>query len=173
MSVDIKENFLEPGVFSNLRGLLCLDTFPWYYGPVLNYDDESEVGIKTSTMCKDLFNHQFVHSVYSNYRIRSNIFDILEPVFEEMDIKSLIRIKINLNPRTERVIEHGLHTDYNYDSTTSILYVNTNDGYTKFEDGTKIESKDNRLITFPSSMYHTGTTCTNAPGRIVINFNYF
>ena len=173
MSVDIKENFLEPGVFRTLHGMLCLDTFPWYYGKVVSYKDELEVGIRKNITCKDSFNQQFVHGVYNNYRIRSNIFDILEPVFEEMDIKSLIRIKINLNPRTEKVIEHGLHIDSYVDSTTSILYVNTNDGYTKFEDGMKIESKENRLITFPSSMYHTGTTCTDDPGRIVINFNYF
>ena len=56
---------------------------------------------------------------------------------------------------------------------TSILYLNTNDGYTEFENGTKIESIENRLITFPLSYRHTGTTCTNNPFRVVINFNYF
>ena len=56
---------------------------------------------------------------------------------------------------------------------TSILYLNTNDGYTQFENGTKIESIENRLITFPLSYRHTGTTCTNQPFRAVINFNYF
>ena len=173
MGVDIKENFLEPDVFSTLLRLLSSDTFPSYYSRVLIYNHNDDLEISGSYSIKDLLNNQFDHSVYSGYRIRSNVFDILEPVFEEMDIKSLIRIKINLNPRTEKVIEHGLHIDYNFDSITSILYVNTNDGYTKFEDGTKIESKENRLVTFPSSMYHTGTTCTDAPGRIVINFNYF
>ena len=59
------------------------------------------------------------------------------------------------------------------DYKVSIFYVNSNDGYTEFEDGTRIESVENRLVTFPANMLHTGTTCTNKPFRIVINFNYF
>ena len=50
--------------------------------------------------------------------------------------------------------------------------MNTNNGYTKFEDGTKVESVANRLVTFPASMMHTGTSCTDKKIRIVINFNY-
>ena len=57
--------------------------------------------------------------------------------------------------------------------TTSIYYVNSNDGYTEFKDGTIIESVENRLVIFPSDMRHTGTTCTNAKNRIVVNINYF
>ena len=50
--------------------------------------------------------------------------------------------------------------------------MNTNDGYTKFEDGTKVESVANRMVTFPNSMKHTGTTTSNSEYRLVINFNY-
>ena len=57
--------------------------------------------------------------------------------------------------------------------TTSIFYVNTNNGYTKFEDGTKVESVANRMVTFPTNMKHTGTSCTDEKMRIVINFTYF
>ena len=56
---------------------------------------------------------------------------------------------------------------------TSIFYVNTNDGYTKFKDGTKVKSIANRMLTFPANMKHCGTSCTNERRRIVINFNYF
>jgi len=55
---------------------------------------------------------------------------------------------------------------------TSIYYFNTNNGYTLFKDGKKIDSVQNRLITFPSSMEHTGTTCTDQPFRLVLNMNY-
>ena len=57
--------------------------------------------------------------------------------------------------------------------TTSIFYVNTNNGYTKFEDGTKVESVANRMVIFPSNMKHIGTSCTDEKTRVVINFNYF
>jgi len=51
--------------------------------------------------------------------------------------------------------------------------MNTNNGYTKFEDGTKIESVANRMVFFSSNMKHTGTSCTDEKIRVVINFNYF
>ena len=54
---------------------------------------------------------------------------------------------------------------------TSILYLNTNDGYTEFEDGTKIESIENRWVSFPEDTKHRGTSCTNERVRVVINFN--
>ena len=57
--------------------------------------------------------------------------------------------------------------------TTSIFYVNTNNGYTEFEDGTKIESVANRMVTFPTNLKHRGTSCTDEKIRVVINFNYF
>ena len=41
------------------------------------------------------------------------------------------------------------------------------------EDGTKVESIANRMVTFPSNMKHKGTSCTDERTRVVINFNYF
>ena len=36
--------------------------------------------------------------------------------------------------------------------TTSIFYVNTNNGYTKFEDGSIVESVANRMLIFDSNL---------------------
>ena len=90
--------------------------------------------------------------------------------------RALVRIKSNLIMRTHEIIKHHFHQDFAdyYDGlTTSIYYINSNDGYTEFKDGTIIESIANRLVTFPTNLKHTGTTCTNNPFRVVINFNYF
>ncbi len=56
---------------------------------------------------------------------------------------------------------------------TSILYINTNNGYTRFETGEVVESVENRLVTFPANLKHTGTSCTDEKVRVVVNFNYF
>ena len=55
----------------------------------------------------------------------------------------------------------------------ALLFLNTNDGYTKFEDGTKVESIANRMVIFPTNIKHTGTTCTDQQSRIVLNINWF
>ena len=112
------------------------------------------------------------------YQRISVFLPLLDPLVEEIKIKSCTRIKANLTMRTHEIVRHGFHSDdndavYFQDYKVSIFYVNSNDGYTEFEDGSKVESVANRLVTFPAFLRHTGTTCTDQPFRVVINFNYF
>ena len=107
-------------------------------------------------------------------RVRPASLNILNPF-------SINRIKANLIPRTSTINVHTYHTDISISDDeeklkqwkTSIFYVITNNGYTSFEDGTIVNSVDNRLVTFPSNMKHAGSSCTDQKVRIVINFNYF
>jgi len=115
--------------------------------------------------------------------VSSSAHFIIPLFFSSGKIKSpsIIRIKSNLQLKTTEIETSPFHIDYRsedngneYDRLkTSIFYINSNDGYTEFKDGTKIESVANRLITFPSYMEHRGTSCTDKPFRLVINFNYF
>jgi hypothetical protein len=92
-----------------------------------------------------------------------------------IDPRLLIRIKANLTPRADKIVEHGFHRDIEPpipNATTAILYLNTNNGYTVFEDGTKIDSVANTFVSFPSDTKHTGSTCTDTKFRGLINFNY-
>ena len=57
--------------------------------------------------------------------------------------------------------------------TTAIYYLNTNNGFTKFENGDKVNSVANRMVIFDSNLKHTGTSCTDAHARMLINFNYY
>ena len=65
-----------------------------------------------------------------------------------------------------------MHEDYPFNHIAGLFSLNDNDGYTIFEDGTKVESVANRLVTFPSQTKHAGTTCSDQVSRVVINFNY-
>ena len=56
---------------------------------------------------------------------------------------------------------------------SAVYYLNTSDGYNLFEDGPKVNSVENRIVIFDSNMRHTGTSCTNESGRLVMNINYF
>ena len=57
--------------------------------------------------------------------------------------------------------------------TVGIYYVNGNNGYTEFEDGTKVESVENRFVSFAGDLIHRGVNQTDTKERVVINFNYF
>ena len=50
--------------------------------------------------------------------------------------------------------------------------MNSNNGYTYFENKEKVKSVANRLLKFDNIMKHSGTTCTDENQRVVININY-
>lgn len=165
--ITVIDNALKLEDFKNLQETLFDAYFPWYYNSGVVYDSES-----------NLDNYQFTHTFYAKFSPSSDFCAHLDPILEFLKPCSLIRIKANLLTKTEEHIEHGYHVDIPYlkegqKSTTAILYMNTNNGYTKFEDGCLINSVENRLVLFDSSIMHTGSTCTDEKVRIVINFNYF
>ena len=96
---------------------------------------------------------------------------ILQPILSKLKYKKLIRIKANLLIQTPKIQEHHFHIDQE-SGRTGIFYINDNNGYTKFEDGSKVKSEKNKYVEFDSKLKHTGTSCTDAKRRVVINFNY-
>jgi hypothetical protein len=165
--MEIKDNFLQQVELGFLKDTLLSGDFPWYYNYFIVHKD-----------WKSDKDFQFVHTFYKadpiGYQeVHSNAFKILHPIIKLLDIKALIRVKANLRSKVETQNIPAYHTDYQYDSTTSIFYVNSNNGYTLFEDGTKVESVENRIVTFPANTSHTGVSQTDEKARVVINFNYF
>jgi hypothetical protein len=166
--VEIEDNFLEQNIFDELEAILGIDgNFTWYYNDHIDYE-------------RELNKFQFIHVFYYTPAPRSEYFEKLNPILTKINPVSLFRIKANLLTKTPTIVENEFHIDMDGMSeeklkqwTTSIFYVNTNNGYTKFEDGTKVESVANRMVTFPANMKHTGTSCTDEKRRVVINFNYF
>ena len=166
--VIVLDNFLPESEFLRINKKFCdMDHYdpeklPWFPGLTLKESDKL-----SHSICDRKDNIHFVHQFIPDL-----------PLIEKINIKSCVRIKANLTMRTSEIVKHGFHVDdidaeFFKEYKISIFYVNSNDGYTEFEDGTKIESVSNRLVTFPNNMKHRGTTCTNKPFRIVINFNYF
>ena len=164
----IEDNFLEQKEFDNLQIVIMGEIFTWNYITRIDSGD-------------DVDKFQFTHMFYFNNAPISPFLEILTPIINKIESISLGKIKANLLTRTPNIIENTFHVDGDatYDEeklkqlTTSIFYVNTNNGYTKFEDGTKVESVANKMVTFPTNMKHTGTSCTDERTRVVINFNYF
>ena len=76
-----------------------------------------------------------------------------------------------MGPRTTEITRNKFHRDFP-NITTAVYYINTNNGWTEFENGDKVESVANRIVIFDSNTMHTGTTCTDEKVRVLINFNY-
>ena len=156
--MEIIDNFLSDSEFDQVFHMIANTEFPWYFGMVVSGVSENKYS-------------QFTHCFY-NYDQPTHYYPKLRFFREKLKVKSLVRIKANLNPRTQTLEEHNYHIDYT-DMKTAILYLNTCNGYTKFKNGEKVDSVKNRMVIFDSNLEHTGTSCTDQYGRLVINFNYF
>ena len=119
-------------------------------------------------------NYQFVHGLHGGAMPQSRLFEYMLPVLDKLNVAAIIKIKANLTTKTPSIVKHGYHVDQNFPhSKTAILYLNTCDGYTSFENEGIVESVENRVVIFDSNKKHTGTSLTNDSRRIVININYF
>lgn len=159
----IIDNALNYEAFNAIKkATLDYSTFPWYYGPSI-----TNIGDSQNKYCL------FFHLFYSGPRsIPSSFFGLVLPILDILNPVSLIRIKGNLYPNSGDLHEHEMHIDFDVAHKGALYFVNTNNGYTILEDGTKIENIENRILLFDTSKPHTGTTSTNVPARCNIIFNY-
>jgi len=167
-SICLKDDFLEIDIFRELQNSLINDPI-WKFEDGIDFNDDE----------KGQF--QFVHVFVLSGHPFSPFYSSIAPVLERIDPLTFLSVKANLLTRTQEVRENSFHKDLEIIEDenrmkqwqTGILYCNTNNGYTLFEDGTKINSVENRFVTFPSNMAHKGTTCSDENKRIVLNFNFF
>tara|TARA_B100000963_G_scaffold86366_1_gene74011 strand:+ start:95 stop:580 length:486 start_codon:yes stop_codon:yes gene_type:complete len=157
--VEVIDNFLPSTIFYNLQKIMMSSEFPWFYNDFIlaprNYEKDYQ------------FTHQFVNSDtgYQDY------YYLIEPCVKQLRVSNIKRIKANLNTKTIFHNSGGFHIDYP-NMLTSIFYINTNNGWTKFKGGDKIKCVENRMVIFDSNIEHSGFSCTNQKRKIVVNFNY-
>lgn len=157
----IVDDVLFQEIADDIEESLTSDSFPWFFMPCVVYPGDNSSG------------QYFTHSFYDKHGVNSAFYELIKPLIEIINPRSLVRAKANLYPNAHTITEHGLHVDYDWeDIHTAVYYVNSNNGYTALADGTKIQSLKNRLATLDPLVQHTSSTSTNAP-RLVININWF
>lgn len=160
--VQIIDNVLPEDDYNKIAKIVNGDQFPWKFCPTTTGD---EVG-------RD-FDFQFVHPLFVCCKCVSPYWDEFDPVIEHLKIGGIIRAKLNLQTQTHVHMEGGYHTDTRMEHLTSVMYFDDSNGYTKFEEtGQEVQSKANRLLTFPSHMRHTGVSQTDQQKRVVLNLNW-
>ena len=159
--IDIRDNFLDQDNFKKIKNLVVADFFPYYYNDY--------------KVSKDDGTFQFTHILFKSFYNQSSYFPTFVPILEKLKCKSLVRMKLNLTPQTERIREFNYHVDMgdNSDCKTAIFYLNTTNGMTLFKTGEEIKGIENRIIIFKSGLEHTGTSHTDKKIRLVLNINYY
>jgi len=152
----ISDNFLPEEWFSVIRDFTLSESMPWFMqsGVARSGDQDS----------------YFTHTFYEDGQY-SPFYELVEPILLELKIESILRVKANLYPRTEKLYEHKPHFDYEEPNQGCVFYVNDNNGFTRFEDQI-VESKANRVAIFDGTKLHNSTTCTDQIARVTINLNW-
>jgi hypothetical protein len=165
--MEVYDNFLPEHQFKDFdTQVLNNNFFTWYYNDgIVNLQDGK--------------GYQFTHGVFDLHQggVISVLFPFFKPMLEKLKVRNLVRIKLNLNPRTFFHSGGGWHVDYTDNdpfphTKTAVFYLNTNNGWTEFKKGGKVKSKSNRIVIFDSSLKHQGVTCTNQNRRVIVNLNY-
>ena len=161
--MEIIDNYLEQQDYIDLCMHVMSQEYTWIFtlkGDPDQYEDPTD-------------NWQFVHPLYYDFKPVCDDAHIVGKIIRKLDPFALTRMKINCTPKADSIKEFDWHTDEeNHVGNTAIYYLNTNNGYTKFKDGTKVESVGNRIVIFPGNLEHAGTTCTDDMRRLVLNINY-
>ena len=196
----IIDNFLPMEVLDNFRSPFFRGEIPLYYtGPEMwmkpveeEYADHFQfehnfyvqevldVGSKKALNCCGSPSQSFGAVSAITSLIGHAIMDHMYPC-----VTALVRAQLNVVPETGTKMKEGFHTDYQYKDirnadvermsphAVGLLYLNTTNGPTIFEDGEEIDCVENRLVIFDGLRPHTSSSCTDKRVRIALNTNYF
>lgn len=114
----------------------------------------------------------FTHLFFDNEQWNSPHRELLFPILNKLNPSEIIRIQLNLYPKTFFTKKHSWHVDRKFSHKGCILYLNTNNGRTIIRNSIKAKSVENRALFFDPSVEHRSTTCTDKEFRSNIIINY-
>ena len=159
----IIDNFLSQTDFEVVQQFLLGPNFTWHLNDSIAKHKHG------------LDQYQFCHVFFDVSKpYLQNYSNFLTPLFNKLQARYILRVKANCRPRTSNAVLSDYHTDMDLNQQTAIFYLNTNNGYTKFQDNSlqDVNSVANRLLSFNGSLKHCGASCTDQNTRIVLNINY-
>ena len=174
-NIKIIDNFLDKKIFKRLQAFLLGADCPWFYNK-----SKVKSSLKPDSPIKGYESnnpHQFTHAFLRSERW-SNWAENMAPLFNKINPRVWIRVKGNLSSIHAKHLVGEWHCDQHTngvawkDTTTSIFYINTNNGYTMFENGQKVPCLENRLAIFPNHMIHAGVSQTDTQVKVTLNLNY-
>ena len=156
----IINKILLNGQFSILKSFLFANNLPWFY------QDEMVQGD----------NRWFSHCFYNDYAPKSDGFNAIIPLLEELKVKAPIEVTAKCLVKSEKQYQSKMHRDKPFDCKTAIIYMNTCNGYTIVDYDNKLHNvpcEENKALVFDSKLLHAAVSQTDTKRRIIINLNYF
>tara|TARA_R100001244_G_C5107580_1_gene120347 strand:+ start:23 stop:586 length:564 start_codon:yes stop_codon:yes gene_type:complete len=178
IKIKIIKNFLDKESFKKLQDFVLGEECPWFYNKQKVKDAYPLSSIKGYESDDP---HQFTHTFLRYESMHWSTAAIhLSSFLAKMRPRFWIRIKGNMSTINSKPMVGGWHCDMTADgharpwtdTTSAIFYMNTNNGYTMFENGKKVFCEENKLATFPNNILHTGVSQTDAKVKVTLDLNY-
>ena len=162
--MQVTENFLQEEYYEHINELITSNTFPWMFqNRVANITEDPE---------EDLNHYYFVHSLFYRNKIESPFYDDFLYLFQSLNVQFLHRARVLMFVNQGEQYIHDRHVDHTTNCNTALIYMNSNDGFTDFETGERVESVKNRLLLFDGSIPHSSSTPTNTKERLLLSVTY-
>ena len=166
-------NTLPEPIVNQLDSICRNPTFPWYWLDDTTYQvADSHDGIKAQS-----FSHQIIDE-YEPVSEQTGLFEsALYCIADKCDarVQDIYRVRLGLC-YPDGMLHHAPHTDYDFDHTTALYYVNEAEGDTFFFDKDhKIIHRESplkgKMIVFGGSEIHASSSPTQGI-RIAMNVNF-
>jgi len=178
MMIKIIDNLLTKSYLKDLQNYFLSQQCEWSYNDNLTGDESYEVLGSFGFTMRLHWNQMFINS-HAGTLSRALIFTALDKVIEIVQKPHLVvRARADMTLYNPSNHCHELHTDYPYEHTTAIFYLNTSDGNTLLYDRegkkllTEVEPIENRLLIFDGLLQHTGHSPSNHKSRVLVNMNF-
>jgi|APSaa5957512535_1039671.scaffolds.fasta_scaffold115156_2 hypothetical protein len=178
MEVEIKDDYLPLEYFEYLKREVSSSYFPWFFNDFVNYENNEELLAAENAqypLAPKSLGHQLTHSFVLQGEAKSEYLGILKGLLSQMGVLRVIRAKVNSTRQGDHSFRTGFHRDWEGESgvKVGVLYLNSCNGGTLLDDGTFIESVENRLVIFDSNTKHSGVLHSDdTPRRLVLNLNF-
>jgi hypothetical protein len=184
------KNFLTQSQIEDYYNLVSGQDFPYYFHPVTSIVTDS------SYQCLDVGKYIdpfFVHRLYSNKNYVTNheyFHFLMIPFFtfaekEGVQVKTILRAKVNLSVSNQLDIKSSPHVDYPFDHNVFIYYFNDSDGDTviynekyngedpgQLSEMLRIKPEAGKGIMFNGLRYHAPSVPKFSSHRIVLNVSF-
>ena len=173
------DNFLPEVTFNHIQKMLMdvSGQFPYNYRSGLSFPEDRGF-IFSNTLFHDYptpLKNMHPHPMQIIRRDMEPWFNsIAIPLVSRLSMSRLLRVFVNCNPRMSRIdpLMSAFHTDFDSPHLVGIYCVNTCNGYTEFEDNTRLESIANTMYVFDGSLAHRAVMQTDENIRVNINIGF-
>tara|TARA_B100001175_G_scaffold76645_1_gene64031 strand:- start:684 stop:1175 length:492 start_codon:yes stop_codon:yes gene_type:complete len=162
--MQVIDNFLPDDYYEHLYNLITDTKFSWMY--------QNQVASTGEDPRANLDHYYFVHSLFYEYQIESPLYDNFVHLFKLLNVQFLFRARVLLYVNQGKQIIHDRHVDHGESCKTALVYMNSNDGFTEFETGERVDSIKNRLLLFDGSVSHSSSTPTDTKDRMLLSVTY-